>query len=83
MFGVMAFVFPHDTCDGWSPAVLGMVQHLPVHGKWGKNSLLSLLVWLLLSLLHCLVSAHGFSHFYLCDFLPHPTWVREQQLCGG
>lgn len=28
MFAVMAFVFPHDTRDGWSPAVLGMVQHL-------------------------------------------------------
>lgn len=72
-FGV-AFAFP--CYPGWSPAFLGLPEHLPAHGNQWMNSLLCLSTQVLLSLLSCLhLNPWDFSLLF-CWFSP-PSTVGE------
>lgn len=77
------FVFLGNCHTWWSPAFLGMGEHLPAYEKWGINSLLCSCMWFCLIYQTIYISTHNFIHFYLFQFVPpsHCRGVREQ-LCG-
>lgn len=80
MFRIMAFAFSIRHYMWWTLAFLGMVEHLPVLGKWWTKSCVALIACeALLYLLNCLcLNLHVFSLFW---FSPHPTIT--EQLCGA
>lgn len=81
MFRGMVFVFSSPSSTWWSPASLGLTEHLPIHGKqWIISCLAWLCSWLLLYLLSVFISTQEFPHFYSSVSLLSPTmrWVNEQ-----
>lgn len=81
----MALTFSSNCYVWWSPAVLGVVWHMPAHGKrWNHSSFcFALYSWLLLSPLNCLCLNPWVSSFYLSDSLPSPTGGWASEWLGG
>lgn len=81
MFRGRVFVFSSPSSTWWSPASLGLTEHLPIHGKqWIISCLAWLCSWLLLYLLSVFISTQEFPHFNSSVSLLSPTmrWVNEQ-----
>lgn len=84
---VMRFVLPNHHYMGWSPAFLGIAQHLPAQGQQWINYFFLFHIYsqLLLYLLNCIyIPTHKFSQFYPSNSLPHPAeWGVNEWLCGA
>lgn len=86
-FRVMAFCFPNHHYVWWSPAFLGMGDHLLPLGTLGNNSLFYFSDRIVVcdafsSLIKLSLSQPEFSHFYPSTFSPHST-DRKWVSCRG